>query len=58
MPICNPCANQQHPGCQTVNCTCRHEGSTVRALTGGERHDYMQGRGGEIVKTREEGTSQ
>jgi hypothetical protein len=40
--ICEPCRTPNgHQRCQSVNCCCRHRGSTVRPLTAHERHLLM-----------------
>jgi hypothetical protein len=36
--ICQPCRVPDHEACESPNCGCRHRGSTVRPLTGNERH--------------------
>jgi hypothetical protein len=39
--ICTPCKDQNCETCESVDCCCGHDGSTVRPLTHAERHEYM-----------------
>lgn len=48
--ICLPCRERNHPACASVDCTCGHQGSVVRPLTGRERHDRVMGRHDDIVR--------
>jgi hypothetical protein len=50
--ICPPCQTRNHEGCQSVSCCCGHQGSTVRALTHQERHEFAAGRRTEFLVPR------
>lgn len=48
--ICPQCRVQGHPACASVDCTCGHQGSSVRPLTGRERHARVMGAHDDIVR--------